>query len=846
VTQTQDDASIRPQVPAKGSVADPELWIWKVDDECGEMSSLEPWNRWKQPARQRILIIAVTVVCACTLTLGVLNAVLLGQTSAQLRTAQDQATSLAGVTRDVQLLRQTLTASVARSDEQQLADRQLAERQITVQRSSVVNRLDEARALFAPNAVEVGELEEARATVSSFPWEPSAAGDGSTSALRLAGIAQVAQVEQRLGSLRDVHEQRSYAVSAQELDTNRRNQIAVAALVLMILVLSVGGIAIANRQSRDSIAKAFGALQWQIGERQAAEHALRASEGRFRSLVQRASDLTVVTDAAGVVAYVSPAVETLLGFRPEDLLNVPLLDHMEPSERAAVREAITALAEQPGIARTIELRLRARDHRVRAVEAVCQNMLADPDVHGLVWNGRDVTDRRTLEEELIRQAHHDPLTGLANRALLLKRIGEAVHAGNSDRCVSVILVDLDGFKSVNDTLGHPAGDELLRVAAHRLLGCVREDDTAARLGGDEFAVLVSAGHPQQAVAAGQRIVGVLNRPFSVSGQEVRISASVGVAHRAGSDSAEDLLRDADIAMYVAKNAGKSRMETFAPDMRIRAARRTSLQQQLAQAVDRSEIEVHYQPIIDLTTFRPVTMEALARWRRPNHSLMQPDAFIPIAEESGAIMEIGREILRQACRAVQMWRRGLPAYAELRVAVNVSVHQVLSGSLFNHVVEALHDAGVPPATLTLEITESTALEDSAQVAAELARLQEIGVRIAVDDFGAGYSSLSFLRGLGADELKIDRTLLEFDTTRRGSLVTAVAELGRTLGLTVVVEGVETSHHLRRAREALCDGAQGYYLSRPLAVDAVPGFLNLWANGGATPETWWGDEPASPSA
>jgi len=476
---------------------------------------------------------------------------------------------------------------------------------------------------------------------------------------------------------------------------------------------------------------------------------------------------------------------------------------------------------------TIELRLRTRDGQVRLVEAVCQNLVEDPDVGGLVWNGRDVTDRRAFEDELSRQTLHDPLTGLPNRVQLLNRLTEALRSEpGSESSVSVILVDLDRFKNVNDALGHPAGDELLRIAAQRLLGCVREGDTAARLGGDEFAVL--SGHSHQATAIGRRIVDILSQPFTVAGQEVRVSASIGIAHRQGSEPAEDLLRDADIAMYVAKNRGSGRVEVFEPAMRVRASRRISLQQQLARAVDLAEIEVHYQPIIDLKTSRPTTLEALARWRRPDRSVVPADVFIPIAEETGAIIDIGREVLRQACHAVQLWRRTVPGHSDLGVAVNVSAHQVLSGRLVEHVAEALEDSGMPPSALTLEITESTALEDPDRVAAEFALLRRLGVRIAVDDFGSGYSSLGMLMRLTVDVLKIDSTLLDFDTTRQGSLVTAVAELGRTLGLTVVVEGVETPDHLARAFEAACDAAQGYHFSRPLAFEDVAGFFDGWSD------------------
>ena len=290
-----------------------------------------------------------------------------------------------------------------------------------------------------------------------------------------------------------------------------------------------------------------------------------------------------------------------------------------------------------------------------------------------MWNGRDVTDRRALEERLSHQASHDPLTGLPNRTLLINRLESAMDAApHRSTGPAVILIDLDGFKNVNDSLGHAAGDELLRAAAQRLLGCLRKGDIAARLGGDEFAVLANVERVDQAAVAGQRILDVLYAPFNLTGQEVRISASLGIAQYSGYSTAEELLRDADIAMYVAKNTGKGRLEIFEPGMRTRAAHRLSMQQDLARAVDLGEIEVHFQPVVDLKTFRPRSLEALARWRRPDGSLMSAGQFVPIAEESGAIVEIGREVLRRACDAARIWREQIPGCGHLAIAVNVSL------------------------------------------------------------------------------------------------------------------------------------------------------------------------------
>ena len=345
---------------------------------------------------------------------------------------------------------------------------------------------------------------------------------------------------------------------------------------------------------------------------------------------------------------------------------------------------------------TIELRLCTPTGGSGSVEAVCQNLLADADVGGLVWNGRDVTDRRALEDELSHQARHDPLTGLPNRVLLLDRLRERAAPTADAARSSVILVDLDGFKNVNDTLGHPAGDELLQVAAQRLLGCVREGDTAARLGGDEFAVVARGGPGAGAVAVGRRIVDVLRQPFTVAGQEVRIGASIGIAYTAAARTAEDLLRDADIAMYVAKNTGKGRVEVFEPAMRV-PGRRT------APACSRSwparwssgEIEVHFQPIIDLKHAppasaggaRPVAAPGrLAGARRRVHADRRGDRGDHGDRAGGAAPGLPR---RAALAAT------VPDRGHLGVAVNVSVHQVLAGRLVDHVVEALRDSGLPP-------------------------------------------------------------------------------------------------------------------------------------------------------
>jgi diguanylate cyclase (GGDEF)-like protein/PAS domain S-box-containing protein len=759
---------------------------------------------------------AVVAITLGTVTMVVFNASQLRTVTVDVQTTRVQSINVSNTDRECLLLLQLVSDLGETSTTQQ----------IDTQRGVMLRQLAVSVASFAPDSAQRRELAGVRTELVNFPWDKIGAREAHR--LRLSALELVSRSELRINTLRTDQEKYFYSATSGALDANQRSQVGLSILVAVVLGLGILGVAVVTRRSRSDIARAYEELKSEVGERRAAEEALRKSEGRFRSLVQRASDLTVVTDAAGVVTYVSPSVELLLGFRPADLLDRPLLEHVVADEQEEILAALAVLLEEPGRVHTVELRLHTADGRVRLVESVCQNLISDADVGGVVWNGRDVTDRRALEDRLSHQASHDPLTGLPNRTLLITRLEMALD-GRSHRPggLAAILIDLDGFKNVNDSLGHGAGDELLRAVAQRLLGCLRKGDTAARLGGDEFAVLAVVESVEQAAVAGQRILDVLHRPFNVDGQEVRISASLGITQHAGFGTGEELLRDADIAMYVAKNTGKGRLEIFDPVMRARAAHRLSLQQDLARAVELGEIEVYFQPVVDLRTFGPRSLEALARWRRPDGSLMLAGQFVPIAEESGAIVEIGREVLRQACVAVRIWRDQVPGCGHLAIAVNVSLRQLLSGLLFDQVAEVLRETSLPRKTLILEITESAELANlDHNVTAELDRLRELGVRISVDDFGSGYSSVGFLNDLAADALKIDQSLLDFDTQRRGSMVTAIAELGRTLGLTVVVEGVETAEHLRRAADAQCDAAQGYHISEPLPFDAVAGFLAAW--------------------
>ena len=426
-------------------------------------------SRWQRWARPRVLVAAVVVVLVATVGLVGLYSTLLDRMSTQVEEAQARSANLSNANREVLVLLQAVSR----------LDRDTDLRVVEVQRGLVARHVRVSIASFAPGDPQTVQLEGVRAELAAFPWDRFLGSRGRDAALRREATALVTRSEERINALRSQQEQQFYRVTSAALEANRRGQLALATLVTLVLGSGVAGITVVLRRSRSDVARAYAALKGEVEERRVAEEALRASEGRFRALVQRASDLTLVTDPRGVVTYVSPAVEGLVGYHPRELLGLPLLVHVEPEERADVAAAVARLAESPGLVRTIELRLHSRDGRVRTVEAVCRNLVDDPDVRGLVWNGRDVTERRALETELSHRAHHDPLTGLPNRVLLLRRLDEALAAAGPARSrVGVAVIDLDGFKNVNDTLGHAAGDELLQVAAQRLLGCIRDGDDA--------------------------------------------------------------------------------------------------------------------------------------------------------------------------------------------------------------------------------------------------------------------------------------------------------------------------------------------------------------------------------
>ena len=443
-----------------------------------------------------------------------------------------------------------------------------------------------------------------------------------------------------------------------------------------------------------------------------------------------------------------------------------------------------------------------------------------------------LNDARTVEvlrstlDQAIHQATHDALTGLANRTRILDCLEERLLRPDDVAGIGVLFVDLDRFKLVNDSLGHEVGDEVLRTMARRLAGCVRPGDLVGRLAGDEFVVVCSGLHGEiDAVGLSDRICRELATPCKVGDRELVVTASVGVAHAVPGVGADQLLRDADVAMYQAKQRGRSRTEVFGNSMRAELLERVELEHELRLAILRDEFRLHYQPTMSLSSGRVLLVEALVRWEHPVRGLVPPDQFIPVAEDTRLIVPIGGWVLRQACRDLAAWRLEHPELAGLHVSVNLSACQFADDDLVSSVAAALEETGLPPDALWLEITESVVMDGVEKTVETLAALKALGVHLSIDDFGTGYSSLSYLKRFPIDVLKIDRSFVDgFGTDPEDeAIVTAVVRLAQALGLETVAEGIENPRQLVGLSELGCDAGQGYFFSRPLSADGVVTWL-----------------------
>ena len=444
--------------------------------------------------------------------------------------------------------------------------------------------------------------------------------------------------------------------------------------------------------------------------------------------------------------------------------------------------------------------------------------------------GRDVTERKLLEEQLTLRAHYDPVTGLPNRTLFTERLARALANRRRRRGgIAVLFLDMDGFKLINDSLGHDAGDALLAVVGGRLAACLRAGDTPARFGGDEFAVLIGGiADPSDAVRGAERILDALRPPFAVAGREVFLTAGVGIALRMPEDpaaSADELVREADIALYRAKAAGKAHAAVFDPSMNTQILERVNLEADLRRAVDRGEMRLEYEPEVDLQSGRIVGMEALARWEHPGRGLLAPADFVRVAEEAGLIVPIGRWVLGEACRQARAWQGRYPGEPRLLMSVNLSARELQQPDLVEHVAAVLDETGLAPACLRLEITESVLMDDAPATEAVVRALRALGVRLAIDDFGTGYSSLAYLRRFPVHTLKVDRSFVTpLDRDEQATaIVRAVTALGHALGMEVTAEGVETAAQWSRLSAIGCNYGQGYHFARPAPAEAMSALL-----------------------
>ena len=567
-------------------------------------------------------------------------------------------------------------------------------------------------------------------------------------------------------------------------------------------------------------------------------YATAATDARLVAAIEQGSTAVMTIDRAGVVRAASPSLVRLLESSGSTAVGHPFLDRVDRADRRRVAWILAGGAGGDGTTRVMEFRMLRGDFTPVEVEGTFVDLTDDPGFDGFLVTIRDVAERRIYEAELRRQAFRDPLTGLPNRAAFFDRVEAALerylHAGDE---IAVAYFDLDGFKLINDTLGHAVGDRVLAIVGERMSWTVRGEDLVARLGGDEFAVLLEGERSQDAVVdVVERIRASIDTPIAVAGRQVRVGASVGIANagslelpsdpvtRAGmgiAQLADELVRDADVAMYESKRLGKDRVALYEPMMRSARALRLDMETALRQAVDGDQFVVHYQPIVDLLDGRIVGVEALARWRRPDVGLVAPADFIGIAEETGLVRAMGAQLLAMACGAADAWA----AYPALELAVNLSPRQIQDPLIVGVVERALLSTGFDPSRLVFEITESLLVDDAPTVLERLGHLRSMGIRLAIDDFGTGYSSLSYLEKLPVEILKIDRSFIVDLTTspRRVALLRAIVAMAQSLGLTTVAEGIETPAQLQLVRSLGCDRVQGFYLAQPVGIQGCEALL-----------------------
>jgi diguanylate cyclase (GGDEF)-like protein/PAS domain S-box-containing protein len=611
--------------------------------------------------------------------------------------------------------------------------------------------------------------------------------------------------------------------------TARISRVVLAAVVLLSTLMMVMYFRRFHReQQRTQVALAERAIA-------------RKNEDRLRTLTEYSTDIILITNPAGDVCYLSPSVHWVLGWDTKAAQGCNIFDWIHDDDKALAQATVAATETSS----TVEFRLGHANGQWLDFSCLIRNLVCDSNVGGMLFNARDITQDKRKQEALDFNASHDTLTRLPNRAVFMDRLNHIIEQKkrHPQQKAAVLFVDIDDFKVLNDTLGHDAGDTFVQQFGDRLRACVRGDntialpgelrsvetipDTIARLGGDEFIVLLEdVQDPSDAIRVAERIQAAMGEPFMLQGQEVFKSVSIGIAFATESADARTLIANADTAMYRAKIYGKSRFEVYDARMNAQIIRRLDLEKALHRALERKELRLYYQPIVSLATGRVAGLEALLRWDRPGVGMVPPGEFVPLAEQTGLIVQIGQWVLVEACRQAVKWQQ-IGVEPGPFVSVNVSSRQFAYPAFLDQVKDALRDTGLDPRRLKVELTEGTAMEDPERAVEVMLQLARLGITLSLDDFGTGHSSLSVLRRFPVKTIKIDRSFIMniHSNSQVAAIVTTICRLARILCMEVVAEGLENVAQLEKLRSISCDFAQGYLLAMPLPPDAVPSILRI---------------------